>query len=84
MKRLPAPTYHFVMPFILSGVMTLIVSCISTIRAVGFQSLTEHWLGSWLWSWTIAYPILLCILPIVRWVMKYIVESPQSSDARKV
>ena len=76
MKKLPASWYHFVMPFILSGSMTVIVSGISIIRTVGFQNLTAHWLGSWLWSWAIAFPALLVMLPLVRKCMRYIVHEP--------
>ena len=79
MKRLPASTHHFVMPLILSGGMTVIVSGISIIRAIGFQGLSSHWLGAWLWSWVIAYPALLIVLPLVRRLMHHIVDEPLNS-----
>lgn len=76
MKKLPAWTHRFVMPFILTLLMTACVSLIATIRVAGFGGVAEHWLDSWLWSWVIAYPVILVIFPIVRWMVSRVVEEP--------
>jgi hypothetical protein len=53
--------------FILSGLMSFIVSAISTLKAVGpgpgFVSL---WTGSWLTAWLFAFPIVLIVTPLAR------------------
>jgi len=69
------------MPFVLTLLMTAIVSGISTVRVVGFQGLADHWLGAWLWSWVIAFPVLTVILPFVRWLVSFIVEEPGAMPA---
>ncbi|MDH4563779.1 DUF2798 domain-containing protein [Pseudomonas sp. BN411] len=52
---------------ILSGLMSLLVSGISTWRAAGpvvdFPSL---WLGAWLMAWLVAFPVVLLVSPVAR------------------
>lgn len=74
MKKLPAKAHRFVMPLVLTGIMTVVVSGISTVRVAGFGGLADHWLGAWLWSWGIAYPAILCIFPLVHWIMDRIID----------
>lgn len=65
---IPARFAPLVMPFILSLMMTAIVSLVSSIRAVGFHATTllHIWPGAWLISWIIAFPTLLLFMPIAR------------------
>ncbi len=53
--------------FILSGLMSCLVSGIATLRALGpvsgFMSL---WLLAWLTSWAVAFPSVLLAAPIAR------------------
>ncbi|MFV3332508.1 DUF2798 domain-containing protein [Pseudomonas sp. NY15437] len=52
---------------ILSGVMTLLVSGLSTWRAIGLApAFAQLWLGAWLTSWSIAFPLVLVIAPLTR------------------
>lgn len=52
---------------ILSCVMTLLVSGLSTWRAVGLApAFARLWLGAWLTSWSIAFPLVLAIAPLTR------------------
>lgn len=65
--KLPARYAGIVMPFLLSVLMTAIVSCISTLRGVGFGNASVSlWLNAWVLSWIVAFPTLLVALPIVR------------------
>lgn len=75
MKKLPARAHSLVMSFVLTMLMTVIVSGISTVRAVGFEGLMDHWLGAWLWSWAIAFPTLLVVMPLVRRIVAWIVQA---------
>ncbi|WP_207882958.1 DUF2798 domain-containing protein [Pseudomonas sp. 30_B] len=60
---------------ILSGVMTLLVSGLSTFRAVGLvPDLTQLWLGAWLSSWCIAFPLVLVIAPLTRRLVEKLVQ----------
>ena len=77
MKKLPAWTHHFVLPLLITLFMSAIVSFIATIRAVGFDGLSEVWFSAWLWSWAVAYPALQIVMPIAQKLVTYIVEKPR-------
>ncbi len=52
---------------ILSGLMSLLVSGISTYRAVGFgEPYAGLWLGAWLTAWAVAFPVVLVAAPLAR------------------
>ncbi len=76
LKRLPARYAGVVMPFLLSILMTLIVSFISTVRSVGFPDGFLHlWAGAWALSWVVAFPTLLLMLPLVKKLTGMIVRA---------
>lgn len=53
--------------FILSGLMSLIVSGIATIRATGLiDGVLGLWVGTWLASWLVAFPTVLVVAPFTR------------------
>lgn len=86
MKKLPAKSAFWVLPLILSGLMTFLVSLINITKAVGFTDGFWHiWLQGWAVSWVIAYPVLLAVLPVVQRIMKRIVEvpAPQQGGAER-
>jgi hypothetical protein len=77
MKKLPAPYAKWVMPFLLSVLMTCIVSLISTLKTLGpVAGFFAIWMSAWAWSWLFAFPVLLLILPLVRKLTTAIVETP--------
>lgn len=77
LRKLPARYAGLVMPLILSCLMTLIVSAISTVTAVGIgPDLLNAWSRAWALSWFVAFPILLVILPLVRRLVSVLVETP--------
>lgn len=52
---------------ILSGLMSCMVSGISTLRAVGLaEGFFAKWMTSWGISWAIAFPVVLVVAPITR------------------
>ena len=60
---------------ILSGLMSLLVSGISTYRAVGFsQSYVSVWLSGWLTAWLVAFPVVLFVAPLTRRVVALLVD----------
>lgn len=66
-RKLPTRCGALVTPLILSGLMTLIVSAISTLRVLGpTPAFLQSWPGAWGLSWLIAFPVLLLVLPVVR------------------
>ena len=57
--------------FLLSGMMSFIVSAVSTFLAIGsLRGLP----GAWISSWAIAFPAVLIIAPFVRRILKLIVK----------
>lgn len=65
---IPARYAHILFGFILSGLMSLMVSGIATFRAVGLVTdFLPRWIvGAWLPSWAIAFPAVLVVAPITR------------------
>ena len=52
---------------ILSGLMSLLVSGISTWRAAGLTpEFPSLWVGAWLTAWVVAFPTTLVIAPLAR------------------
>jgi hypothetical protein len=63
---IPAKYAQILFGFILSGLMSLIVSGIATARAVGLADLFSFWPGAWISSWLVAFPAVLVVAPIAR------------------
>lgn len=53
--------------FILSGLMSLLVSGIATYRAVGVgPGFVGLWASGWLTAWLVAFPAVLLVAPLAR------------------
>lgn len=77
-RKLPARCARWLMPLLLSVLMTCVVSMISTLRSAGLHPhLGWLWLSAWGLSWLIAFPTLLVMLPLVRRLTAWTVESPR-------
>lgn len=60
---------------ILSGLMSLLVSGISTYQAVGVSDrFAGLWLGAWLTAWLIAFPVVLVVAPLARRAVAALVD----------
>jgi hypothetical protein len=52
---------------ILSGLMSLLVSGISMVRATGVgHGFVGAWTSAWLTAWLFAFPVVLLIAPLAR------------------
>lgn len=72
-----------VFAFILSGLMSLFVSGISTVRALGWVADTLGlWTGAWLAAWVVAFPIVVIAAPPVRRFTDALLERERRSDGR--
>ncbi len=77
MPRLPARLAPTVFGLLLSGLMSLIVSAIATLRAVGLPAdFVTVWLGAWLSAWAVAFPVVLVVAPLVRRIVASLCEPP--------
>ena len=60
---------------ILSGLMSLLVSGISTWRAVGLgPEFGAIWASAWLTAWLFAFPIVLVVAPLARRLVERVVS----------
>ncbi|KMO37695.1 hypothetical protein VQ02_12755 [Methylobacterium variabile] len=76
-RRLPASSAPLVTAFLLSVMMTCIVSAIATLLSLGATpEALRHWPRAWGFSWLVAFPTLLLVLPLVRRAVARIVDSP--------
>lgn len=72
---IPAKYAPVLFGLILSGLMSLIVSGLSTARAVGLvEGFTGLWLGNWAVSWAIAFPTVLVVAPLTRRIVARLVK----------
>ena len=77
MARIPHRYAHVVTALLLSGLMSCMVSGISTLRSIGFADiLLSKWMTNWAWSWSVAFPAVLVVLPVVRAIVARIVAPP--------
>lgn len=60
---------------ILSGLMSLLVSGISTFRAIGpIPGFAALWTSAWLTAWLFAFPIVLFAAPMARRMVERLVK----------
>ena len=72
---IPQRYEHVVFALILSGLMSFIVSGISTVLALGIApDLIARWIGSWLPSWAVAFPAVLIVAPVARRIVGALVR----------
>ncbi|NKB26991.1 MAG: DUF2798 domain-containing protein [Rhodobacteraceae bacterium] len=66
MRFIPKWCAPYVVAFLVSGGMSLLVSGFATWRALGFvDGFGGIWVTTWLWAWLIAFPALVVLRPIV-------------------
>ena len=76
--KLPARFQHIVFGFLLSGLMSFLVSGIATLKAVGVSgAFLMQWMSAWLPSWAVAFPAVLVVAPVVRRLTSKLVEAPR-------
>jgi hypothetical protein len=68
MKPFIPRRYEFpVFGFLLSGMMSFMVSGIATLINAGpVRAFPALWIASWLPAWSVAFPTLLVVAPLVR------------------
>ena len=77
---LPARYAPVLFGIILSGLMSLLVSGISTLRAIGAGTDFLHiWISAWLTAWVVAFPVVLLVAPVTRRLVERLVSSPAGS-----
>lgn len=73
----PARFAPVVFGFLLSGLMTTVVSGVATLRNVGLtDDFAARWFTAFGTGWPIAFPTVLLVAPIVRRLVGRLVASP--------
>jgi len=73
---IPARFAPILFGFILSGLMSAMVSGIATWRVLGLDGhFAAHWFGSWVTSWAVAFPAVLIVAPITRRIVARLVRA---------
>jgi Protein of unknown function (DUF2798) len=66
--------------FFLSGLMSLVVSGIATVKTVGWESgFLAVWTSSWLTAWLFAFPVVLIVAPLTRRVVEGLLSAEASN-----
>lgn len=64
---IPKRLSPIVFGFIVSGIMSFLVSLVATVKAVGFiPGLFGLWMSAWLFAWAVACPTIILVGPVVR------------------
>lgn len=73
---LPAKCAPILFGFFLSGLMSCLVSGISTIRVVGLvDGVFVQWMTAWMYGWAVAFPTVLVVAPIARRLVARLVRT---------
>lgn len=74
-RKLPARSFKYVLPLVISMMMSCIISGVSTFRSLGLpENFISLWMGAWAMSWVVAYPILQLVMPTARRITHLFVE----------
>lgn len=72
---IPARFAPVVFGFVLSALMSFIVSGIATFRTAGpVDGFSSLWIAAWLPSWLVAFPVVLVVAPVARKVVGRLVR----------
>jgi hypothetical protein len=74
---MPARFAPVLFGFVLSALMSFVVSGIATFRNFGLvEDFLGLWIGAWVPSWLIAFPVVLVVAPIARKFVGMLVKAP--------
>ena len=66
--------------FILSGLMSWVVSGITALRSAGLGGgFLDLWIGAWLTAWLFAFPIVLLAAPVARRLVERLVKAESAA-----
>ena len=79
---MPARFAPVLFGFVLSALMSFIVSGIATARNAGFaHDFLSLWISAWLPSWLIAFPVVLVVAPFARRLVGLLMRPPRRPRA---
>ena len=73
---MPARFAPIAFGFVLSSLMSFLVSGIATFRNAGLvENFLTLWIGAWIPSWLIAFPVVLVVAPVARRIVGSLVRA---------
>lgn len=73
---IPARYSTILFGLILSGLMSCMVSCISTLRVLGpVDGFFSAWMSAWTSGWAVAFPAVLVVAPFTRRLVAQLVRA---------
>lgn len=73
----PARFAPFLFGLFVSCLMSFIITCVATLRAVGLaDNFLEIWMSAWVFSWMIAFPTILFVAPLARKMVARLTRPP--------
>lgn len=82
-RKLPAQSMRWLMPLILSGLMSATLSCINMLLSQGiYDGFFNAWFYRWILSWCIAYPLILVFVPLAQKFLMLIVDIPSAKSSK--
>lgn len=77
---LPARFAPILFGFLLSCIMSGLVTLIASVKTVGLGVDTfSTWIGSWAFAWPVAFSIVLVVAPFVHRVVNKLTKDPDIS-----
>jgi len=75
--KIPARYTSYVFAFCMSGLMSLLMSGVLTIVNLGpVPDFARLWVQGWLLAWGVAFPCVVVVMPVVRRLVRLLVENP--------
>ena len=75
--KLPMKALVVVIPFMVSFIMSGVISFVSMVRSLGLGfHVFSPWVSVWMFSWMIAFPTILVVLPLARKMAMKLVKLP--------
>ena len=73
---IPARYSHILFGLILSGLMSCMVSCVSTLRIMGpTDGFVANWMSAWTAGWAMAFPAVLVVAPFTRRLVAQLIRA---------
>ena len=75
---IPLKFAPMIFSFLLSVMMSCVVSGVSTYSAIGMSKVFfDSWMSSWLKSWVVAFPTILFIAPLTKKLVQRLTSPPK-------
>lgn len=73
---IPARYAQVVFAFILSVLMSFIITGVATYRTIGPEDpIIATWFGTWLSAWIVAFPTVMVVAPLTRRVVAKLIKT---------